>query len=85
MVAPVQLNPLKEQEQPEPKPDTTKKPFKLLVIIVIVFLIVMFCTLRSASQPTKTAWRQKPTLSSLVLPQPHLRHKPLVSLKPELR
>merc|ERR1719397_227506 len=34
MVAPVQPNPLQEPEQqPEPKPDTAKKPFKLLVCV----------------------------------------------------
>jgi hypothetical protein len=45
MVAPVQPNPLQEPEQPEPKPDTAKKPFKLLVIIGIVFIVIRltFC------------------------------------------
>ena len=42
MVAPVQPNPLQEPEQPEPKPDTAKKPFKLLVII-FVFIRPIFC------------------------------------------
>ena len=42
MVAPVQPNPLQEPEQPEPKPDTAKKPFKLLVIILFVIVVVIF-------------------------------------------
>ena len=45
MVAPVQPNPLQEPEQPEPKPDTAKKPFKLLVIIFIIYIVIrpIFC------------------------------------------
>ena len=43
MVAPVQPNPLQEPEQPEPKPDTAKKPFKLLVIIFIFIRPIFFC------------------------------------------
>ena len=41
MVAPIQPNPLQEPEQPEPKPDTVKKPFKLLVIFRVVFIRLM--------------------------------------------
>ena len=63
MVAPVQPNPLQELEQPEPKPDTAKKPFKLLVIIVYVIVIDIFIAFSSspwyfvfryASRPMKT-------------------------------
>ena len=51
MVAPVQPNPLQEPEQPEPKPDTAKKPFKLLVIIRFFIVIVILIFIAFSSSP----------------------------------